>query len=237
MSVPTMAWRMATLIATSSMYAGKVSPRNSTRSWTAGASSPVPRPTSIGVPTAPKLTGVLWMTRPTITAAIAGKPSASSSGATTAAGVPKPDAPSMKLPNSQPMMIAWTRRSGLMLVKPARMVDIAPLLVRVSSRSRAPKTMYSSVPAMSSPWMLEASTAVMLISQTSRATSTTTTKPIGIAILAGSRNPTRSTPTTAIGDSASRLRTARLSMPWTPSGGRVVGFRGRDQVELVPSVR
>ena len=55
-----------------------------------------------------------WMIRPTMTAAIAGKPSASSSGATTAAGVPKPEAPSMKEPNSQPMMIACTRRSGEM---------------------------------------------------------------------------------------------------------------------------
>ncbi len=93
------------------------------------------------MPTAPKLTGVLWMVSPTMTAAMAGKPSASSSGATTAAGVPKPDAPSMKLPNSQPMMIACTRRSGLMLVKPARMVDMAPLLVSVSSSSSAPNTM------------------------------------------------------------------------------------------------
>ena len=54
----------------------------------------------MGVPTAPKLTGVDWMINPTITAAIAGKPIASNSGATTAAGVPKPEAPSMKLPKS-----------------------------------------------------------------------------------------------------------------------------------------
>ncbi len=47
----------------------------------------------------------------------------------------------MKLPNSQPMMTACTRRSGLMVVKPARMVAMAPLLVSVASSSSAPKTM------------------------------------------------------------------------------------------------
>jgi hypothetical protein len=80
----------------------------------------------IGVPSAPKVTGVDWMISPHMTAAMAGKPSASSSGAATAAGVPKPDAPSMKEPNSQAMITAWTRRSGLMRVKPARIDAMAP---------------------------------------------------------------------------------------------------------------
>ena len=38
-------------------------------------------PTSIGVPTAPKYTGVDWMISVTMTAAMAGKPIASTSGA------------------------------------------------------------------------------------------------------------------------------------------------------------
>jgi hypothetical protein len=38
---------------------------------------------------------------------------------------------SMKLPKSHPMMIAWTRRSGLMRVKAARTERIAPLAVSV----------------------------------------------------------------------------------------------------------
>ena len=74
-----------------------------------------------------------------MTATIAGKPSASSSGATTAAGVPNPEAPSMNVPDSQPMMIACTRRSALTVVNPARIVARAPLEVSVWSRSRAPK--------------------------------------------------------------------------------------------------
>ena len=48
----------------------------------------------------------------TSTAAMAGKPMATSSGAAMAAGVPNPDAPSISDPNNQAMMIACTRRSG-----------------------------------------------------------------------------------------------------------------------------
>src|SRR5574343_523272 len=50
-------------------------------------SRPVLRPTRIGVPTAPKDTGVLCTSMPRITAASAGKPMATSSGAAMAAGV------------------------------------------------------------------------------------------------------------------------------------------------------
>jgi len=60
----------------------------------------------IGVPTAPKDTGVLWMIKVTITAAMAGKPMATSIGAATAAGVPKPAEPSMKEPNRKAMIMA-----------------------------------------------------------------------------------------------------------------------------------
>ncbi len=75
--------------------------------------SPPLTPMRSGVPSAPKVTGVDWMMRPHMTAAMAGNPRASRSGATTAAGVPKPDAPSMKEPKSQAMMMAWIRGSGL----------------------------------------------------------------------------------------------------------------------------
>ncbi len=75
--------------------------------------SPPFTPMMMGVPSAPKVTGADWMINPHMTAAMAGKPSASSRGAATAAGVPKPEAPSMNDPNSHAMMIAWTRRSGL----------------------------------------------------------------------------------------------------------------------------
>ena len=42
---------------------------------------------------------------PAVTAAIPGKPSPTSSGTATAAGVPNPDAPSINEPNSQAIMI------------------------------------------------------------------------------------------------------------------------------------
>jgi hypothetical protein len=95
---------------------------------------------STGVPAAPKLTGVLWMIRPTMTAAIAG------SRARAAAGPPPQPACRTRgaldeRPNSQPMMIACTRRSALTVVNPARIVARAPLEVSVWSRSSAPKMM------------------------------------------------------------------------------------------------
>ncbi|MCY1453221.1 hypothetical protein D9M71_701990 [compost metagenome] len=64
-------------------------------------SRPPATPTTMGAPTAPNETGVDCTSMPSTTAAMAGKPRATINGATTAAGVPKPDAPSMKQPNSQ----------------------------------------------------------------------------------------------------------------------------------------
>ena len=69
-------------------------------------SKPLFTPTMIGVPTAPNDTGVDWIIMPINTAASAGKPIATNSGAAMAAGVPKPDAPSMNEPKHQAMMIA-----------------------------------------------------------------------------------------------------------------------------------
>ena len=43
-----------------------------------------------------------------------------------ATAVPKPAMPSMKLPNPQTMMSAWTRRSSVISASPARIVAIAP---------------------------------------------------------------------------------------------------------------
>ena len=93
------------------------------------------------MPAAPNETGVLWMIIPATTAAIAGKPRPTISGTATAAGVPKPDAPSMKDPKSQAMMITWMRRSGEMSVKPLRIVARAPLPARVFRSRMAPRMM------------------------------------------------------------------------------------------------
>ena len=75
----------------------------------------------------------------TRTAAMAGKPIATSSGAAMAAGVPKPEAPSISDPNSQAMMMACTRRSGEILVKPLRIDLMPPLSSSVYSIRIAPK--------------------------------------------------------------------------------------------------
>lgn len=129
-------------------------------------SMPLATPTRIGVPTAPKLTGVDWMMSPTMTAAIAGNPSASMSGAATAAGVPKPEAPSMNEPNSQPMMIACTRRSAEMLSNPALMRSMAPEAMTVASSRSAPNTIYSRVSAMMNPSSVAAASAAGCTCQT-----------------------------------------------------------------------
>ena len=139
--IPHRACRVATRKVTSCINHAKERPPADRYPSTTGASSPPATPTRIGVPTAPKETGVLWMMRPTITAAAAGKPRAINRGAVTAAGVPKPDAPSMKLPNSHPTTIAWMRRSRLRPVSESRIVRTAPLRVMVDRRRRAPKTM------------------------------------------------------------------------------------------------
>jgi len=82
-----------------------------------------------------------------------------------AAGVPKPDAPSMKQPNSQAMMIAWMRRSGLMVLNPARMAVMPPECLRVLSSRMAPKMIHSSPRVISRPCSVEARMRLKLISQ------------------------------------------------------------------------
>ena len=119
-------------------------------------SMPERTPTSMGVPTAPKDTGVDWMTSTAITAAMAGKPRASSRGAPTAEGVPKPDEPSISEPNSHATMMTCTRRSGETSMKPWRMGSSAPLSLRVLSSNTAPKTINSKVMAVTTPLMVAA---------------------------------------------------------------------------------
>lgn len=93
---------------------------------------------------------------------------ATSSGAAMAAGVPKPEAPSMKQPNSQAMMMAWMRRSGLMVAKPARIAVMPPECLRVFSSRIAPKMIHSTPTVMIRPCTVEASTRLRLMSHTYR---------------------------------------------------------------------
>ena len=167
-------------------------------------SSPLLMPTRMGVPTAPNDTGVDWIIMPSSTAASAGKPMATSKGAAMAAGVPKPEAPSMKAPKHQAMMMAWMRRSGEMLVKPPRMALMAPVCLRVLSIRMAPNTIQSTVTVITNPCRVEAKTRVGLICQPQRAMNTVNRKAMGMARLAGQLRPTSSTAATRIGEKATR---------------------------------
>ncbi len=142
--------------------------------WKAGLANPVWTPIIMGVPIAPKVTAVLWIIIPTITAAAAGKPSATSKGAAMAAGVPKPEAPSRKEPNSQAIRIIWTRRSGESWVNPARIDWTAPEYRRVLSNKRAPKMIRRRSAVTPRPCRLKATTRCQSIFQTPIATTTVT---------------------------------------------------------------
>ena len=68
--------------------------------------APSVRPMSIGVPTAPKVTGAESPISAATTAAIGGNPKEHNNGAAMAAGDPNPEAPSRNAPNSHAMTIA-----------------------------------------------------------------------------------------------------------------------------------
>ena len=171
-SVPAMACRTTTRSVTSRRNSSMVMP--AARSWASKASPPRPpcTPTSTGVPTAPKVTAVLWIIMPIMTAPAAGKPIATMSGAATAAGVPNPAAPSMKDPNSHAMMMIWTRRSSLMLRKLRRIAETPPDCSRVLSSRIAPKMMTSRSKVRNSPCTEDAATRT---GATCHAVSATTT--------------------------------------------------------------
>ena len=102
---------------------------------------------------------------------------------------------------------------GLIRVKAARIVCIAPLAVRVARRRSAPKMMWRSSSAISTPSSDAAATVRKSIFHTVSAIATTMTYPTGIARFAGHLSPTRSTPIESSGRSASRLRTSRFCTP------------------------
>ena len=167
-TVPTMAWMIATLPVITCRKTSQLEPLAASCAPIVALSRPLLTPMMIGVPTAPKDTGVLCTSMPSSTAASAGKPIATSSGAAIAAGVPKPDAPSMKQPNSHAMMIAWMRRSGLIVAKPARIAVMPPEYFSVLSSRMAPKMIHSTPTVITSPCRVEASTRLRLISHTYR---------------------------------------------------------------------
>jgi len=139
---------------------------------------------------------------PMTTAASAGKPSATISGAATAAGVPKPEAPSMKQPNSQATISTWTRRSGLTLEKPRRIELIPPECFNVLSSRIAPKMIQRIAAVRIRPCKVEAMTRLRVMSQASRPISAVRTNTSGMAYLAGQRKPISSTPASTSGTKA-----------------------------------
>lgn len=69
-----------------------------------------PKPNHVGVPTAPNETGMLFRMKQAIATRRAGKPSPTSSGPASAAGVPKPLAPSMRNWNDHAMITTCATR-------------------------------------------------------------------------------------------------------------------------------
>lgn len=97
------------------------------------------------------------------------------------------------------MMITCTRASALMLVKPARIVSIAPEYFRVFSRNTAPKMMVKGVMAESSPSRTDAASNVVSICQINTAASAVTSMEMGIAFDAGILSNTRNSITLSTG--------------------------------------
>src|SRR5690606_15628460 len=129
---------------------------------------------------------------PMTTAANPGNPSATSKGATIAAGVPKPEAPSMNEPNNQAITIIWTLLSGLIVSKPARILYNPPEYFRDESNNSAPKIMYRTSKLMNRPCIPDAAMAAASISQHQNAIPTVLNSTKGMTYLAGSRNPASS---------------------------------------------
>ena len=158
-----------------------------------------------GVPRAPNETGLLSATSARTTAAMGEKPSAVSSGAVIAAGVPKPAAPSRKAPNSQAMITTWARGSGVMRVKPIRMASRAPLAASTLSRAIAPNTIHNIETAITTPSRVAASTSRTGTLQTKRLTVAVTARLSGMALTAGRRSTTSSPSAASSGASAAAM--------------------------------
>ncbi len=75
----------------------------------------------------------------------------------------------MKQPNSHAIRIAWMRRSGVMRVKPLRMLAMPPECLSVLSSSSAPKMIHSTCTVMMRPSIVAAATRLKLTPQDSRA--------------------------------------------------------------------
>jgi len=150
------------------------------------------------------------MIKETITAAMAGKPMATSSGAATAAGVPNPADASIKEPKRKAMMMACTRRSGEMRNILPRIAKIAPLSsCRFKSRI-APRTIYRIEAAVMRPSREAAAIWRNGAFQTAKASMQVMAYATGMALVAGHLKRTMSPKTVMMGRRASRASIPKL---------------------------
>lgn len=145
-------------------------------------------PNNIGVPAAPNVTAVLFATSATIIAASAGNPSETSNGAASAAGVPNPAAPSMKLPNIHAIIIACILLSVDMFDNILFIVMIAPLFWIMLSKSNAPNIMNIMSSAITAPFIDDASIVVLLTCHAVIAIVVVIIQTAGIVLFAGKCN-------------------------------------------------
>ena len=97
------------------------------------------KPNQVGVPTAPNDTGTEFITRVKIATFNGLKPRLIRIGAAIAAGVPKPDAPSIIKANAQPIIINCATGFGLMVASHLRITSIQPVVSIMWLNIIAPK--------------------------------------------------------------------------------------------------
>ena len=97
------------------------------------------KPNQVGVPTAPKDTGTEFITSVKIATFNGLKPKLIRIGAAIAAGVPKPDAPSIIKANDQPIIISCATGFGLMVASHLRIMSIQPVVSIIRLNMIAPK--------------------------------------------------------------------------------------------------
>ncbi len=128
----------------------------------------------------------------------------------------------MKQPNSQAMMMAWIRRSGLMVVKPARMAVMPPECLRVFSSRIAPKMIHNRPSVITRPCSVEAMMRLTLMSQTNSPMAAVNRKTSGMARLAGQRRPISMIAASRMGVKA-KSASSPLDMSGFPCGSVQMG--------------
>ncbi len=176
---------------------------------------------STGVPSAPKATPAAWPSRASTTAVSAGTPSPTSSGATSAMGVPKPAAPSKNRPRHQPSSSTCSGRCWLTRARPARSASSAPQRCWCSCRARAGSrihrmpTVRKAASASTPRWRATGPTCATGDAKSNTATASTqaSSSPAPPACAADQRRPSISATISAIGAPAAAADQAMCGAP------------------------